>query len=490
VSSQNLADEFGGEARNSEKAEEVRHRLRQRVDALLGKCNEAADQKRRESAPATPGPIITKVAVGAASEKPGLQPAMVRPPAPARPAAAEAAPDSAAPASHRALVIEGNPLHRKVLVRALEKSGFEVDDVDSAAKALEIFQRCPFGIVLIDCDTPEINGFQTAASMRMIEGDARHTPIVGLTGDAGQSHRRERKAAGIDNYLLKPFRRDRVEAVVSKYAPLRELRPTPQLLSLDKDRVRELQELACDDPALLAELIDLFLTGTPELMDQMRRATEDNDGPTLRRAAHTLKGSSGQMGALRIQDICATIETLGGTGSLVGVEPLLAELSLAFARSVAELRSLSNGALAGVDEGDDGREAAQRRETAKSNDILVAEDDMLIARFLASSLGAAGFHVTHVRDGKAAMDAVHVKNFAAIILDINMPEMDGYQVLAEIRATVGEVTPVAIISSRHQEQDILRAFDLGVDDYLTKPFNPSEVVARVRRLVRQASLRA
>ena len=49
---------------------------------------------------------------------------------------------------------------------------------------------------------------------------------------------------------------------------------------------------------------------------------------------------------------------------------------------------------------------------------------------------------------------------------------------------------VAIISSRHQEQDILRAFDLGVDDYLTKPFNPSEVVARVRRLVRHAALRS
>ncbi len=115
---------------------------------------------------------------------------------------------------------------------------------------------------------------------------------------------------------------------------------------------------------------------------------------------------------------------------------------------------------------------------------------MLIARFLSSSLTSAGFHVTHVRDGKAAVDAVHVKSFAAIILDINMPEMDGYQVLAEIRATVGESTPVTIISSRHQEQDILRAFDLGVDDYLTKPFNPSEVVARVRRLVRHSAIRS
>ena len=493
-SSSDLTNRPPGQSAGSTNAEDVRERLRQRVDALLGKCNEVADQKRKSEpkngVPARPAAAIAKP--------------LEQPPAQWAAQAANPGPDSrrevkqsAAPApleppasSHRALVIEGNSLHRKVLARALEKAGFEVDILDSAEQALEVFQRCPFGIVLIDCDTPEINGFQTAASMRLTEGDARHTPIVGLTGNSSQSHRLERKAAGIDNYLLKPFRRDRVEAVVSKYAPLRELRPAPQLLSLDKDRVRELQELASDDPSLLGELIDIFLTGTPELIDQMRRALEDEDSASLRRDAHTLKGSSGQMGALRIQDLCATIETLASTGSLVGVEALLSEVSLAFARAVGELRSLSNGALAGAPGETPEQVQRPQKEAAKSNEVLVAEDDMLIARFLSSSLSAAGFHVTHVRDGKAAIDAAHVKTFAAIILDINMPEMDGYQVLSEIRATAGETTPVAIISSRHQEQDILRAFDLGVDDYLTKPFNPSEVVARVRRLVRQASLRS
>jgi len=476
------------------RADEVRQRLRQRVEELLSRSNRAADQKRRiEPTPVQREPEADKPESPAESAEAPLvrtEPVTMIG-RPLRAAPVKPAPEPP-PSSHRALVVEGNPLHRKVLARALEKAGFEVDALDSAEEAIETFARCPYGIVLVDCDTPEINGFRTAASMRAIEGDARHTPIVGLTGNAGQSHRRERKAAGIDNYLLKPFRRDRVEAVVSRYAPIRELRPAPQLLALDRDRVRELQELACDDPGLLSELIDLFLTSTPELIDQMRRATEDEDGPALRRAAHTLKGSSGQMGALRLQDICATIETLASTGSLVGVEPLLSELSLAFGRSVGELRSLGNGVLPGIHSGAEENQAPARpaKDAARSNEVLVAEDDMLIARFLSSSLTSAGFHVTHVRDGKAAVDAVHVKSFAAIILDINMPEMDGYQVLAEIRATVGESTPVTIISSRHQEQDILRAFDLGVDDYLTKPFNPSEVVARVRRLVRHSAIRS
>ena len=441
------------------KTEEARERLRKRVDELLGKFSKAADEKRNGA------PALAK---------------------PSRPAAPKPLPpkieQSAATGEHRALVVEGNPLHRKVLVRALEKSGYEVDALESAAETLELFQRCPVGFVLLDCDTPEIDGYGTAASLRLIEGTARHTPIVGLTGNAGQAHRKERKAAGIDNYLLKPFRRERVDAVLSRYAPTRALGPVSQLSALDRDRIRELQELTSDDPSLLQELIDLFLSGTPQLLEQMRRAVEDDDAGALRRAAHTLKGSSGQMGALRMQEICGIIDSLAGTGSLVGVDALLVEVSLAFERAVGELKSLVQDIPDGTAEV---RSPAQPK--AKSNEILLAEDDMLIARFLGASLTAAGFRVDHVRDGQAAIDCLKAKSYSVVILDINMPEVDGYQVLSEIRATVGDSTPVTIISSRHQEQDILRAFDLGVDDYLTKPFNPSEVVARVRRLARQAA---
>jgi DNA-binding response OmpR family regulator len=152
---------------------------------------------------------------------------------------------------------------------------------------------------------------------------------------------------------------------------------------------------------------------------------------------------------------------------------------------VSELKTLAQPQAASRPEG--AAEPPRSGNAAKANDILLAEDDPLIARFLSSSLTAAGFHVVHVTDGKAALETLRNKNFGVVVLDINMPGADGYQVLTEIRATVGDHTPVAIISSRHQEQDVLRAFDLGVDDYLTKPFNPSEVVARVKRLARQAA---
>ena len=121
----------------------------------------------------------------------------------------------------------------------------------------------------------------------------------------------------------------------------------------------------------------------------------------------------------------------------------------------------------------------------QSRELLVAEDDPLIARFLISALTSAGFQTTHVPDGDAALAALAKKTFELAILDINMPGTDGYGVLSRLRLMPEyKLKPVLMLSARTQEHDIVRAFELGADDYVTKPFNPLEVVSRVRRLLK------
>jgi DNA-binding response OmpR family regulator/HPt (histidine-containing phosphotransfer) domain-containing protein len=123
---------------------------------------------------------------------------------------------------------------------------------------------------------------------------------------------------------------------------------------------------------------------------------------------------------------------------------------------------------------------------ASADRILVAEDDPLIARFLVSNLEGSGFQVTLVEDGDAALEALARERFGLAVLDINMPKTDGYGVLSQMRLRPeSRSTPVLMLSSRVQEHDIVRAFDLGADDYVTKPFNPLELVSRIRRLMRR-----
>lgn len=126
---------------------------------------------------------------------------------------------------------------------------------------------------------------------------------------------------------------------------------------------------------------------------------------------------------------------------------------------------------------------AQNGSNAKAH-VLVAEDEPLTARFLVSSLEAGGFEVTHAATGADALEAVGKRRFAAAVVDINMPEADGFDVLAHIRQDpLQRKMPVMMLSSRSQERDIVKAFDLGADDYVMKPFSPPEVVLRLRKLV-------
>ncbi|HET7024940.1 MAG TPA: response regulator [Gemmatimonadales bacterium] len=117
--------------------------------------------------------------------------------------------------------------------------------------------------------------------------------------------------------------------------------------------------------------------------------------------------------------------------------------------------------------------------------VLLAEDDPLIADIVIHRLGQAGHQVTHVRDGAAAIAAIRAQRPQLLILDIRMPEMDGLQVLRQIRTELAAPRlPVIIVTALSDEEDIVRGFSLGADDYIVKPFSPAELTERVERRLR------
>ena len=120
----------------------------------------------------------------------------------------------------------------------------------------------------------------------------------------------------------------------------------------------------------------------------------------------------------------------------------------------------------------------------KPGQVLLAEDDPFTAIFLEKSLSKAGFNAMHVPDGDQALAALRRHEFDAVVLDIEMPGTDGYGVLQQLRlGQTNSGTPALMLTSRSQEGDIIRAFELGADDYVQKPFNPLELVVRLRRLM-------
>lgn len=116
--------------------------------------------------------------------------------------------------------------------------------------------------------------------------------------------------------------------------------------------------------------------------------------------------------------------------------------------------------------------------------ILIVEDDPALALGLVDTLSFEGFEVIHAQTGKEAVETVSERRPDCIILDLMLPDINGYQVCEEVRKNDLRV-PILMLTARSQENDKIRGLDVGADDYVTKPFSVGELVARIRALLRR-----
>lgn len=119
--------------------------------------------------------------------------------------------------------------------------------------------------------------------------------------------------------------------------------------------------------------------------------------------------------------------------------------------------------------------------------ILVVDDTRNVQVMLTDFLNSQDFEVLTASDGREALEAVQSSNPDLILLDIMMPTMDGYQFISQLRR-VSDL-PVIMITAKQQEADIIRGFDLGADDYITKPFRMRELLVRMRAILRRAAVK-
>jgi len=125
----------------------------------------------------------------------------------------------------------------------------------------------------------------------------------------------------------------------------------------------------------------------------------------------------------------------------------------------------------------------RQEKVGENMNILVVDDEMLIRNVIKDYLENEGYEIFEAENGLEAIRVFKEEKIDLIILDIMMPKMDGYETLKELRK-LGE-TPVIMLTAMKEELDKLHGFDLGVDDYVTKPFSPKELVARVKAILKR-----
>lgn len=117
--------------------------------------------------------------------------------------------------------------------------------------------------------------------------------------------------------------------------------------------------------------------------------------------------------------------------------------------------------------------------------ILVSEDEPHIAKLIQFKLEGAGFQVKLAENGQRALEALGLEKYDLLILDLMMPICDGWQVLETLRSDSEAHPPVLLLTARSRQQDLSRAMELGVDQVLKKPFDPDELVLKVKEMVKE-----
>jgi two-component system, sensor histidine kinase and response regulator len=244
------------------------------------------------------------------------------------------APDAAADAAGaplrrlRVLVAEDNAVNQRVVIRMLETAGCRVDAVANGREAVDAMARLPYDLVFMDCQMPEMDGYEASRAIRAAEREGaagRRVPIVALTANALQGDREHCLAAGMDDYLAKPITKDAFTASLRRWGAQG---GPPTDGSID---AAALAELAATDgepghPNLLAELLDAFRQDTPARLAAVRAALESGDTDGVRQGARALEGSCAALGLRHLQALCATLESRGCAGTPAEAHRTLAEV--------------------------------------------------------------------------------------------------------------------------------------------------------------------
>ncbi len=246
----------------------------------------------------------------------------------------------------RILLAEDNAVNQKVALRQLQNMGHTVEVVANGVEALAALAITPYEIVLMDCQMPELDGYEATTEIRRRETDtAAHTIIIAMTAHALQGEREKCLAAGMDDYISKPVKAHELDELLTRWSTtLGKVdegdQPTVALATrageiISPAMLEDLRELQSkDEPDLVNELIHLYIKETQGQLAKMHAAVNRQDRQELPQLTHGLKGSSSSLGVLGMVSRCCELELKLKKGGLFESVALLSGLEQEFARIV------------------------------------------------------------------------------------------------------------------------------------------------------------
>ncbi|HVQ36923.1 MAG TPA: response regulator, partial [Pyrinomonadaceae bacterium] len=244
--------------------------------------------------------------------------------------------------SHKLILLaEDNVVNQKVAVRQLQKLGYRADAVANGREAIEALNRIPYDLVFMDCQMPEMDGYEATAEIRRQQGRVRLTPIVAMTAHALEGDRQKCIAVGMDDYITKPVKVEELSRVLKAWLSESQPEPVPVPVVSDSPPVdlSRMHEAMGDEPEEFSELLNLYLETMSNNLGRLADALKCGDHKEVELIAHNGGGTSANCGMSAIVDSLRELERAGREGQLADAPSLLARANQEFRRMQTFLES-------------------------------------------------------------------------------------------------------------------------------------------------------
>jgi diguanylate cyclase (GGDEF)-like protein len=407
------------------------------------------------------------------------------------------------------LLVEDSRVSQMVVLKQLKKLGYEAESAANGQEALGMMARSNYDIVLLDCQMPVLDGYETISKIRELEGRGKHTIAIAITTNGMIENRDRCLHLGMDDYLIKPVSEQELGACLEHWSQVNltgkndysqiELTtavPGKLLPRIDEADVNgivdlnRLNDITLGNVNLQIEILQAFVEDAQMNLTGVKTAISVQDFLTVEHKAHQIKGGSANVGVQSMQAIALAMESQAKQKSLEGVPELLIKIEKHLERVQAFTSRMIQGetcepeSTLSLTVGNSS--STQVSSMAK---ILIIDDDPSVLLVIKNSLQLMGHEVTVASNGEDGLTKARQLHPHLIICDWMMPALNGLEVCRQIKSDPElSVTFFILLTIRGDVKDRVEGLDTGADEYLSKPIDMSELRARVRAGLRSQGL--
>ena len=415
------------------------------------------------------------------------------------------------------LLVEDSLVSQKVVLRQLKKLGYEANVAANGQEALWMRSQANYDLILLDCQMPVLDGYETAKKIRQLEGDARQTIVIAMTANGMKANWERCLNVGMDDYLLKPVSEEELAAKLEIWIQAiiknkQALAFTSIDLKMDylaiysSDEINEpsvkewvdldrLDDITLGDMKIRKEILQAFLEDTKINLLSIKSATLSKNFEAIEHKAHQIRGASANVGVKELKTLADRLEFQSQQKNFQGVTELVLQIENSFQKIQSFLFEIIDWEKL---EGETSVLLAADRtggtQVRSMSKILIIDDDPSVRLVVRNSLQLLGHEVTVATNGEEGLIKAKQLRPNLIICDWMMPVINGLEVCRQVKSDPElSLAFFILLTIRGDVKDRVEGLDTGADEYLPKPIDMSELRARVgaglrlQRLTRELS---